>query len=269
MFEILSKCKFRVVKMESKLNQLLQQWPKGAVATSSWLLKNGVYRQLARQYVSGGWIVPLGHGAFVRTGESVEWMGGLYALQTQLGLEIHVAASTALSLKGFGHFLPLGGKAEVQLFGEQRKTLPAWFARHPWGVKVSYNTSKLFDSPDPAGFTTVEQGDFSIQVSAPERAMLEVFHLATTNAAIDHARELMSGLSTLRPQLVQSLLKTCRSVKAKRLFLWAAADAHHTWASRLNDAELDLGNGKRRLYRGGRLDAKYLITVPQKDDPHV
>ena len=172
-------------------------------------------------------------------------------------------------MKGLGHFLPLGGKAEVQLFGECRKKLPAWFAHHPWGVRVLYNTSKLFESSDPAGFTTVEHGAFTVRVAAPERAMLEVFHLATTNAAIDHALELMAGLSTLRPQVIQSLLEKCRSVKVKRLFLWAAAEAHHSWASRLDETDLDLGKGKRQAYRGGRLDAKFQITVPRKDDPHV
>jgi hypothetical protein len=258
-----------MVKMESKLNQLLKRWPKGAVATASWLHQNGVYRQLARQYVANGWMVPLGHGAFVRAGESADWLGGLYALQAQLGLGIHVAAATALSMKGLGHFLPLGGEAEVQLFGECRKMLPAWFARHPWGVRVLYNTSKLFESSDPTSFTTVEHGAFAVRVAAPERAMLEVFHLATTNAAIEHALELMAGLSTLRPLVVQSLLEKCRSVKAKRLFLWAAAEAHHSWTSRLDETTLDLGKGKRRIYRDGRLDAKYQITVPRKDNEYV
>ena len=82
--------------MESKLNQLLKQWPKGTVATATWLQKNGVYRQLARQYVASGWMESLGHGAFVRNGEKADWLGGLYALQMQLGLSIHVAAATAL-----------------------------------------------------------------------------------------------------------------------------------------------------------------------------
>ena len=99
--------------------------------------------------------------------------------------------------------------------------------------------------------------------------MLEVFHLATTNAAIDHACELMAGLSTLRPQVVQSLLEKCRSVKVKRLFLWAAAEANHAWASRLDETGLDLGKGKRRIYRDGRLNVRYQITVPRKDEAHV
>jgi hypothetical protein len=255
--------------MSSKLNQLLKKWPKGTVATARWLQKNGVYRQLARQYVSSGWMEPLGHGAFVRDGEKVNWLGGLYALQTQLGLRVHVAASSALSLKGLGHFLPLGESGEVLLFGDRPNKLPAWFVRHPWGVRVSYHAPKLFSLSVPASFTTVEQGAFQVRISAPERAMLEVLHLATTNAAMDHAIELMTGLNTLRPRVVQSLLEGCRSVKVKRLFLWAAEEANHAWFGRLAVGRVDLGSGKRQAYRGGRLDAKYQITVPRKDDGHV
>lgn len=255
--------------MDSKLNRLLKQWPKGTVATSSWLSKQGVYRQLVRQYVASKWLEPLGHGAFVHAGEKSDWLGGLYALQAQLGMGIYVAASTALSLKGLGHFLPLGENSTVLLFGERREKLPAWFARHAWGVRISYNTPHLFETSEPAGFTTVEHGAFTVRVAAPERAMLEVCHIATTNAAIDHALELMAGLNTLRPQVVQSLLEECRSVKVKRMFLWAAKESGHAWGDRLDIDRLHLGSGKRQIYRGGQLDTQYQITVPRKDEAHV
>ena len=59
---------------ESKLNRLLKQWPKGTVATQPWLHQLGVPRQLARRYVSSGWMERLGRGAFVRPGEAVDWL---------------------------------------------------------------------------------------------------------------------------------------------------------------------------------------------------
>jgi len=172
-------------------------------------------------------------------------------------------------LKGLGHFLPLGKPSEAILFGEPGNRLPAWFTSHDWEVRITYRTPNLFSSPDPASFTTVERGGFAVRVSAPERAMLETFHLATTNEAIQHAAELMAGLATLRPQIVQSLLESCRSVKAKRLFLWAAETAGHPWFGRLALDRVDLGTGKRQAYRGGQLDPKYQITVPRKEEAHV
>jgi hypothetical protein len=64
---------------------------------------------------------------------------------------------------------------------------------------------------------------------------------------------------------VQGLLEACRSVKVKRLFLWAAESAGHDWFSRLAPDRIDLGKGKRSIYRGGRFDAKYRITVPRQE----
>jgi hypothetical protein len=256
--------------MESKINQLLKQWPKGTVATAPWLQVHGVYRQLARRYAASGWIQPLGRGAFIRSGDAVDWFGGLYALQTQLRLSVYVGGSTALSLKGLGHYLALGDKTGVSLFSERRDRPPAWFTRHAWGVRLQLHNPRLFTSSETAGFTEVQHGEFSVRVSAPERAILEVLNLATTNDAITHAVELMSGLSTLRPPVLQTLLEGCRSVKVKRLFLWAAESVGHDWFNRLAVDRLDLGKGKRSLYRGGRFDPKYRITVPkQEETPRV
>lgn len=258
--------------MESKINHLLKMWPQGTVATSSWLQEQGVSRQLARRYTESGWLQRFGHGAFVQARESsmVEWSGAVYALQHQQGLSLHPAAASALSLLGLGHYLPLGGKEAVTLFSDRPEKLPTWFTRHEWPMRLAHHTPKLFDSYPMESLTEVSRNGFSIRVSAPEQAILELFHLATTNDAITHARELMNGLNTLRPQVVQSLLETCRSVKVKRLFLWAAESAGHDWFSRLAPDRINLGKGKRSLYRGGRFDKKYLITVPrQEETAHV
>lgn len=255
--------------MISKINQLLKRLPRGAVATTSWLQEQGVSRQLAHRYVASGWLEPLGRGAFVRSGERVNWLGGLFAMQVQLGMGVHVAAETALSLKGLGHHLPLGKNARVQLFGDRQERLPAWFVRHDWGVRVVHGCPRLFEVSVSTGFTEVQHGELAIRVAAPERAMLEACGLATTNAAIEHMVELMGGLGTLRPKVVQALLEGCRSVKAKRLFLWAAAESGHAWMEGLAIDRVALGEGKRCLYRGGRLDARYRITVPRRESAHV
>jgi hypothetical protein len=66
--------------------------------------------------------------------------------------------------------------------------------------------------------------------------------------------------------VLQALLEACRSVKVKRLFLWAAESAGHEWFKRLAVDRLDLGKGKRSLYRGGRFDPRYRITVPKQEE---
>ena len=97
--------------MESKLNQLLKQWPKGAVATAAWLHQNGAYRQLARQYVASGWMEPLEHGAFVRAGENADWLGGLYALQNSIGAGHPCGGGHRAVDEGARSFLALGRKS--------------------------------------------------------------------------------------------------------------------------------------------------------------
>jgi len=249
-------------RIRSKLNKLLQRWPKGIPATQPWLGEMGISRQLARKYVSSGWIVRLGRGVFARPGDQVDWLGAVHALQSQLDMSVHVGGLTALSLRGMAHYVQVGPGTQVFLFGEGRARLPAWYRGHDWGVRVRYHCPTLFARIVESGFTQIERGEYTVRISAPERAVLEVLHLATTNESLEHAAQLVSGLSTLRPYTMQELLEACRSVKVKRLLLWAAERSGHAWFGRLSPEALDLGVGKRVLYRGGSLNQAYQITVP-------
>ncbi len=248
--------------MDSKLNRLLKDLPQGTVAAQTWLEQRGVYRQLTRRYVGSGWLERFGRGAFVRAGDSVDWYGAVYTLQAQLGLDVHVGGETALLLKGHGHFLPLREGYAVHLFGKPGERLPSWFTRHPWPVRLDYRTPRLFEQVGDCGIGDVMHNSFSIRVSTRERAILEVIHLTRTNEALQQAHLLMGGLTTLRPKVVQTLLESCRSVKVKRYFLWSAETAGHTWLKRVNIALIDMGRGKRQLYKNGAYNPKYMITVP-------
>ena len=73
----------------------------------------------------------------------------------------------------------------------------------------------------------------------------------------------MEGLVTLRPSLVQTLLETCSSIKAKRLFLFLAEAMNHAWVKRIHLSNVRLGEGKRVIVKNGRFDSKYNITVPR------
>lgn len=81
--------------------------------------------------------------------------------------------------------------------------------------------------------------------------------------SIDEANYLMEGLSSLRPSVLQTLLETCKSVKVKRLFLYMAEHHNHAWFKRLETSSMDLGSGKREIIKGGKLDKKYKIVVPE------
>jgi len=246
----------------SKLTKLLSGWPKGTVAVQRWLKKQGVSRQLADRYCAFGWLRRLERGAYARLSESVEWTGALYAVQYQLDLPVHAGAKTALEFQGYGHYVPLGEGARVQVFGPQSGRLPAWFTKHDWKVSLKFVPTNLFHKTPEVGLTEKDMGDYRIRLSSPERAILEYLDQLPRTDSFEEAKFLMEGLNGLRPDILQQLLNHCRSVKAKRLFLFFAEYCEHQWVKDLNLETLDLGRGKRVLCLGGHLDPKYQITVP-------
>ena len=249
----------------SKINQLLKLWPPGTVAVLPWLERQGVYQQLVHEYEKTSWLRRVGQGAFAKAGDQVEWAGGLYAIQEQLKLPIHVGGKTALQIQGYAHFLPMGKGTMVSLFGLPNVKLPAWFKQYRWGIKLRYTTTNLFAGEADRGLTKKEMGQYGIKVSAPERAIMEVIYGVPQVDSYDEARLLMEGLTTLRPPVVQSLLEKCASVKVKRLFMFLAENCKHAWVRKVDVLKVDFGKGKRALVKGGRLDSKYNITVPNTE----
>ncbi|MBI4524044.1 MAG: type IV toxin-antitoxin system AbiEi family antitoxin domain-containing protein, partial [Deltaproteobacteria bacterium] len=186
----------------------------------------------------------------------------LYAIQEQMGLAIHAGGKTALQMQGYAHFLPMGKGQTVSLFGPPDVKLPAWFKQHRWGINIRYAATKLFAGQVDQGLTKKDMGRYSVKVSAPERAMMEVLYRVPLVDSFDEAKLLMEGLTTLRPRVVQNLLEKCASVKAKRLFMLLAENCKHPWVRKVDLSKVDFGKGKRALVKGGRFDPKYQITVP-------
>lgn len=250
----------------SKLNILLKVWPPGTVAVLPWLKEQGVYQQLAYKYEQSSWIKRIGEGAYIRDGEIVPWTGGVYALQNQLDLPIHVGGKTALAMNGFSHFLSPRGKTPVYLFSDPATTrLPAWFRNYKWETKILHKMPHLFTrSTKDSTLTTILVERYELRVSSPERAILEVLHLVPQEQSFVEAKHLMESLTSLRPDVVQSLLERCKSIKAKRLFLFLAEITGQPWFSKLRLTKIDLGKGKRLIVKGGSFNAKYQITFPKE-----
>jgi len=105
--------------------------------------------------------------------------------------------------------------------------------------------------------------------STPERAILELCDGPSGAALVYEADAIMQSLATLRPRRVAVLLRHCRSIKAKRLFLALADRYQHAWLRRTPLDGVDLGSGKRVLVPGGRLHPTYQITLPRGLDEHL
>lgn len=245
------------------LNHLLRKWPAGSVAVSAWLQSQGAYQQLMHGYEKNGWVRRIGRGAYVRAGDVFDWSGGVYAIQKQLVLPVHVADKTALQLQGYAHFLPLGQGGTLSLFGLPGTRLPAWFQRYDWGVDLRYTTAMLYANKGGMGLTERESGRLTVQFSTPERAIMEFLYFVPNQESFEEAGLLMEGLTTLRPGIVQHLLEQCCSIKVKRLFMFLAEKSQHPWLKKLDQSRINFGKGKRVIVKGGRLDTEYNITVPE------
>jgi|SRR5680860_1634166 len=244
---------------EQKINSLLKSQPSGIVYLTSWLTQNGFSNQLLDKYKKSNWLASIGTGAMIRSDDGVGYEGAIYALQQQAGIYIHPAGKTALSLLRKSHYLELSQK-KVTVFGGKNEKLPTWCINHDWGVKLDYYSSSFL--PADLGLVDVETKTFSIKVSSAARAILECLFLAPKNQELIECYQLMEGLNNLRPNLVQNLLESCTSVKVKRLFLYLAEKANHSWVKHVNIEKIDLGSGKRSIVKNGVYDSKYKITVP-------
>ena len=245
--------------MSSKINQLLQQWPPRTVGTVRWLRSRGVDRRLADKYVQSGWLERLGHGAYKRTGATVDWAGAVHALQTQLGLDLHPGGMTAIDLRGYAHYLAFG-RREVVLFGKPGTKLPAWFESHQWSRQVTLVTTGVFAGNDKAT-SLLKVDEVELDVATLEQAAFEMMCLLPKRQSYEEAVQVMESLTSLRPGFVQRLLEICTSVKTRRLFMHAAERSHHRWLKRLDLSKVDFGSGRRTIHRGGRFDSKYDLVV--------
>ncbi len=197
----------------------------------------------------------------IRSGESVDYKGALYALQKQAGLSVHIGGRTALSLLGQAHYLELAQTTAV-LFGDVGENLPSWFKNHDWGLKLEYHKTSFL--PPELGMTDVSLGAYSIKVSGAARALMECLYLAPKKQDLLECYDLMEGLNNLRPERVQQLLARCKSVKVKRLFLYLAEKSDHAWFRHLDLKVVDLGRGKRSIVKNGVYDSTYKITIPKE-----
>lgn len=271
------------IQHKEKLNRLQRSLPEGLVADSAWLEKHGYSRALRKKYVSHGWLEQVARGAYRRPtpklpGEDkrqkLRWQPVVVSLQTLLGYPYTVGGRTALELQGFAHYLSSGRSREVHLYGTGK--LPGWVSKLELDTRlVFHNAEKLFKTASGAAHdfqqaSTVHQPwgqwESPLMMSTPERAILELLDEVPERETFHQADMLIEGLRNLSPRRLQMLLVVCRSVKVKRLFLWFAERHQHAWLNKLDRGRIDLGRGKRMLVRGGKLDKKFNITVPESLD---
>jgi hypothetical protein len=248
-------------QIKTKINWLMRNAPQGGVLTSAWLTKHAYYKQQVSQYCHSGWLTRIGSGAYTRLNDSVSWLGAVAALQEQLELPVHIGSISALELYGIHQYVAMpSNNSAFTLFNTvlNKVTMPAWFkGAFPHG---HYYYRKLF--PDGNGVVTKEVNELSVEVSSPERAIMEMFALTPEYVSLKHAAELMEDLNRLRSDVVQMLLESCYSVKVKRLFLCFSDEYQLDFFNKINLESIDLGSGKRVIGKGGFYYPKWQLSLP-------
>lgn len=267
-----------------KINHLLRQLPEGLPVDAAWLRARGYTSNLLRKYEAAGLLSQPAHRVYVRPRGPLVWQQVVIALQTLLARDLVVGGRTALDLHGGSHYVEAATQA-IYLYGPTAP--PTWLRNVAAGVEFrNRNDARIFKSAlastaphklDASVAERLKRSDgamampwgpwnWPLTVSTPERAILEFLDELPNGESFHQADMLMEGLSTLSPTRLQTLLIDCHNIKVKRLFFFFADRHAHTWLKRLDRNSIDLGSGKRSLVKGGRYDAKHMITVPEDLD---
>ena len=262
---------------------MLLSLPEGFLADSAWLQAQGLTRSSIRDYVDRGWLERIAPRVYRRPSQlnkaSLRWDVVVLSLQQIMHKPLHVGGRTAVELSGYAHYVEASDTSRVYLYGAG---LPSWLAKLPipaqfetrsLGLFANSNSgveAKRYDlrSGEASGslkdVESTSPWEWSLTMSVPERAILEMMDELPHRESFHQVDVVMEGLANLRPQLLGKLLRECRSVKVKRLFLWYADRHGHAWFKHLDLSAVDLGKGKRQLVPQGHFDSRYQITLPME-----
>lgn len=118
-------------------------------------------------------------------------------------------------------------------------------------------------------FTTIQTSTVKVEgvdllVSSPEQAFMECLLLASDRYGYMDLYYIMEQLTSLRADVVQTLLETIKNLRVKRMFLYMAEKAGHYWFEMLDMGKIDIGTSKLQLVENGIYISKYKITVPKE-----
>jgi len=224
----------------SKLNTLYTRLPAGSPLTSADLATLGISADLAVHYVRAGWLARLTRGVYCRPNDTLALHPSLLLLQRRLE-GLHVGGKSALDWYGVRQYV--AQQPVLQLYGWVAGHLPEWFTER---FPAAYHRKRLFDEQPSALLHAgpFEKREGAPQVSAPERALLELLSDVGVRQPLQEARELMESAYGLRADVLRDLLLRCTSVKTVRLCLQLGREAALPWVAKLDPATLPTGSDR-------------------------
>ncbi len=243
---------------QSKTNKLLLAGAPGDVYFAAWLQEQGYQLSLLAHYRKLGLLFPLSRGVMYRPGSSLSAFTALASSNAQVGTHYRVAAHSALERFGISHFVSMG-KAKT-IVATPKGKVPAWMQSDLFETTIVPFSTETFTQPVT---TTVQHNNQPLLISAPEQAILECLLLVNEHYSYLDVFYLMEQLTTLRPEVVQTLLENTHNYRVKRMFLYMAEKAAHLWFDDLDLSRIDLGSGKQQLAPEGVYIDKYKIVIPR------
>ncbi len=229
--------------------------PDGMPLFYKYLHKEGYSAQLLYKYVQNGWLDRVANGVYKKNGKDLDPLLIVKSFQTQLGLPFFIGAQSALRLQSRTHFVKFS--SPLYVFIPSHFRLNAWM-KHLGALQ--FVKGPIFKDPV---LGLIEWEAVKVRIAAPERAFLEMAALIPQEAGYSELVADLELAPNLRAGLLQALLESCESVKAKRIFLSAAERQNYRWFSKLELQKIDLGSGPRRVVKGGVFHRKYQIYLPE------
>lgn len=187
--------------------------------TTAALVKLGVQRDTIARFVKRGYLKSIGYGAYCLPNDSISGAGAAAVIQRE-NPDVYVGGMTALWYAGIYHNVYVN--PPIFLFGASKNPLPAWSKNFP----LFYRRQSLFDFSSEAGrqldSRTVkadQYAPFGLRCSVPERAVLELVLAVGRGVTEEDAFNVLTGIISLRKDLLGPLLQVCTSLKTKRCFL--------------------------------------------------
>lgn len=234
---------------------MLAELPRGEPVSTAELAVRGVSAFRASALARAGWLVHLARGAYMLPGDTLTRDGALAFLSRQAP-GLHVGSKTALAWRGVRQNLAF--RELLSLWGENPLRLPAWFTQR---FPARYQVTQLFDLqlPPGCGLQPLPNGRKDVQVSVPERALLELLSDMGKTESVTEARELVQSLPGLREPVLRELLAHTNRIKVVRAAATFAQEMELSWAPLAKEQSDRLGGGQRWVAvskSGERVDLK-------------
>ncbi|WP_455096388.1 type IV toxin-antitoxin system AbiEi family antitoxin domain-containing protein [Prevotella koreensis] len=248
--------------MATKIQQIIGDVPHDSVLFGSWLSSQGLDARGQYSYMKSGWLDRISKGVYKIHGSTPTLMATVSSYNMQLGKSCIVGAYTALEFRGYSHYLSMG-KPLAYLFTDKTNKLPSWLLKEEWDMTIKYMTTSFLGN-ELLGVETMTNNQHELLVSSPERAILECLNLPDASYSLLDIYYIMESMTTLRPKLVQTLLESCTSQKVKRLFLYMAEKAGHSWFMALKPDNINLGTSRFMITPTGKFINKYNMTISKE-----